>query len=494
MPRTAELLAHDPDALSAVAAPTLAVRVSQYLVAEIQRGRLRPGQRLPGTRALAAELGVERDTVVRAVDAMRAEGWLTSRARAGTFVAAELPVVSVRKPRTTRVAVPERAAFSRPTLPALGIESIPKGAIYLGGGVPDVRLVPREALARAHRRILRNSPRTRLDYGDPRGDVSLRRALATLLREERGLAVGDDGLLVTHGSQHAIDLVARVLVRPGDRVVVEDPGYPPIRDTFRLAGASLVPVPVDARGLDVAALAKVCARGPVRLVYVTPHHHYPTMAVMAPERRAALLALAKTHRFAIVEDDYDHEFHFGGRPVLPLASADAHGSVIYVGSLSKMLAPGLRLGFVVPPRELLEELVRVRFASDRQGDHAKEAAVASLIDDGELARHVRRARRVYLSRREVLVEELRRALGDRIAVEPPSGGLAVWAGVEGDVEALRDRARARGVMFFVGRDFTFDHRSIPYARFGFGSLDEKEIARAVRLVGGASRGRAPRAR
>jgi GntR family transcriptional regulator/MocR family aminotransferase len=211
------------------------------------------------------------------------------------------------------------------------------------------------------------------------------------------------------------------------------------------------------------------------------------MAVMAPERRAALLALARTQRFAIVEDDYDHEFHFGGRPVLPLASADVHGSVIYVGSLSKMLAPGLRLGFLVPPRELLEDLVRVRFASDRQGDHAKEAAVASLIDDGELSRHVRRARRVYLSRREVLVTELRRALGDRVAVEAPSGGLAVWARVEGDVEALRDRALGKGVMFFVGKDFTFDHRSIPYARFGFGSLDEKELTRAVRLVGVAAR-------
>jgi GntR family transcriptional regulator/MocR family aminotransferase len=312
-------------------------------------------------------------------------------------------------------------------------------------------------------------------------------ALAAMLREERAIAVSDEGLIVTHGSQHAIDLVTRVLVRPGDRVVVEDPGYPPVRDTFRLAGATLVPIAVDARGLDVASLARACEQAPVRLVYVTPHHHYPTMAVMAPERRAALLALAKKHRFAIVEDDYDHEFHFSGRPVLPIASADAHGSVIYVGSLSKMLAPGLRLGFLVPPRELLEDLVRVRFASDRQGDHAKEAAVASLIDDGELTRHVRRARRVYLARREVLVTELRRALGDRVSVEEPSGGLAVWARIDRDVEGLRDRALRRGVMFFVGKDFTFDARSLPFARFGFGSLDAQELTRAVRLVGEAAR-------
>jgi GntR family transcriptional regulator/MocR family aminotransferase len=491
MARVSEPLLHDADALVGVSGPTLAARVSSYVVAEIQRGRLRPGQRLPGSRALASALGVERDTVVRAYGELVAEGWLTSRAQAGTFVAAELPVRTIRRSRSTRAAVPERAAFARPAMPMLSLESIPRGVVYLGGGVPDVRLVPREALARAHRRILRTSPRTRLDYGDPRGDASLRRALAKMLAEERGIAVGEEGLLVTQGSQHAVDLVARVLVRPGDRVVVEDPGYPPIRDTFRLAGAELAPVAVDGRGLDVAALARVCERAPVRLVYLTPHHHYPTMAVMAPERRAALLALASKHRFAIVEDDYDHEFHFGGRPVLPLASADAHGSVIYVGSLSKMLAPGLRLGFLVPPRELLEDLVRVRFASDRQGDHAKEAAVASLMDDGELSRHVRRARRVYLARREVLVTALRRTFGDRVAVVVPSGGLAVWARLEGDVEGLRDRALARGVMFFVGKDFTFDQRSIPYARFGFGSLDEKEIERAVRTVRDAE---APRRR
>lgn len=492
MPRPPPDLVDDVDALHDYEGPTLAARVSSFLVSEIQRGRLRPGQRLPGSRSLALSIGVERDTVVRAFDELVAEGWLTSRAQAGTFVAAELPVKSVRKPKTTRVAVPERVAFARPSMPSLSIESIPKGALYLGGGVPDVRLVPREALARAHRRILRTSPRTRLDYGDPRGDVTLRRALSRMLGEERAIAVDESGVLITQGSQHAVDLVARVLVRPGDRVVVEDPGYPPVRDTFRLAGASLVPIAVDARGLDVARLARACEQSPVRLVYLTPHHHYPTMAVMAPERRAALLALAKKHRFAIVEDDYDHEFHFGGRPVLPLASADAHGSVIYVGSLSKMLAPGLRLGFLVPPRELLEDLVRVRFASDRQGDHAKEAAVASLIDDGELTRHVRRARRVYLARREVLLTELRRALGDRIEVEEPSGGLAVWARIDRDVERLRDRALARGVMFFVGRDFTFDRRPLPFARFGFGSLDAHELVRAVRLVGDAAGARARR--
>ena len=490
MARHRERLELDPDELHRTEGPTLAARVATWLVAEIRRGRLRPGQRLPGTRALASSLDVERDTVVRAFAELVAEGWLASRPQSGTFVAAELPERSIRRTAATRAAVPAHAAFARPVLTLAHAEQLPPRTVYLGGGVPDVRLVPREALARAHRRILRTSARTRLDYGDSRGEPTLRRALASMLAEQRAISVDADGLLVTHGSQHAIDLVARVLLRPGDRVAVEDPGYPPVRDTFRLSGASLVPIPVDARGLDVAALERACEEAPTRAVYVTPHHHYPSMVVMAPERRQALLSLARKRRLAIIEDDYDHEFHFEGRPVLPIASSDTHGSVVYVGSLSKMLAPGLRLGFLVPPRDLYDDLVRVRFASDRQGDHAKEASVAALIDDGELARHVRRVRRVYLARREVLTGELTRALGERIEIEQRSGGLALWARVDGDIEGIRARALAGGVMFFVGRDFTFDRRSLPYARFGFGSLDERELVRAVRVVARAARHRA----
>ncbi|UJR83146.1 PLP-dependent aminotransferase family protein [Sandaracinus amylolyticus] len=489
MSRQSERLALDPDELRRTQGPSLAARIANLLVSEIRRGRLRPGQRLPGTRTLATALDVERDTVVRAFAELAAEGWLASRPQSGTFVAGELPERTIRRPSTARTAVPEHAAFSRPPLVVSGLDALPPGTVFLGGGVPDVRLVPREALARAHRRILRTSPRTRLDYGDARGERTLRRALAEMLGEQRAIATDEDGILITHGSQHAIDLVARVLVRPGDRVALEDPGYPPVRQTFRLSGASLVPIPVDARGLDVAALERACDEAPIRAIYVTPHHQYPTMVVMAPERRQALLALARRRRFAIIEDDYDHEFHFEGRPVLPIASADAHGSVVYVGSLSKMLAPGLRLGFVVPPRDVLDDLVQVRFASDRQGDHAKEAAVAALIDDGELARHVRRVRRVYLARRDVLRDALHEAFGERIHIEERSGGLALWAKLEPGVERIRERALSRGVMFYVGRDFTFDGRSIPFARFGFGSLDERELKRAVGVVARAARRR-----
>jgi len=233
---------------------------------------------------------------------------------------------------------------------------------------------------------------------------------------------------------------------------------------------------------------------------VTPQHQYPTMAVMAPERRAALLALAARHRFAILEDDYDHEWHFEGRPIAPIASLDREGVVIYVGSLSKLLAPGLRLGFVVPPKDLLPTLAAHRFLGDRQGDHAREASVATLIEDGEIERHVRRVRRVYLARRTAMTEGLFSIFGERIALTVPPGGLALWPrflDAGRTLPALQRALASRGVRLDIGRDFASDGRALPHARIGFAFHDDRERAlilerlraadRAIAVARGASR-------
>lgn len=470
----------------------LFVRIARALEEDIRRGRLPPGAALPGSRTLAESLGVHRNTVLAAYRELETQGWISTSAARATYVSPTLPDVPARSTAgASRTAMPTQVGFSLPSTPLSREQpDPPRGTLVLAGGAPDIRLLPASLLARAYRRALKLHGKHLLHYGDARGLQRLRAALAGMLSSLRGLAVRADDLIVTRGSQGAVDLVARTLVTPGDTVAVEAIGYRPAWHAFQLAGARLAPIPLDGEGLRVEALEALAQRTPVRAVYLTPHHQYPTTVTLSPARRLALLAWARTHRVALIEDDYDHEFHFEGRPVLPLASADVHGSVVYVGSLSKMLAPGLRLGFVVPPRDLLEDLVRVRFASDRQGDHAKEAAVASLIDDGELARHVRRVRRVYLARRDVLRAELRRAFGERIHIEERSGGLALWAKLDADVERIRDRALERGVMFFVARDFTFDRRSLPFARFGFGSLDERELTRAVGVVARAARTRA----
>ncbi|HET7599429.1 MAG TPA: PLP-dependent aminotransferase family protein, partial [Gemmatimonadales bacterium] len=324
---------------------------------------------------------------------------------------------------------------------------------------------------------------TALRYGDPRGALELRTALARMLAARRALPAGIETLIVTRGSQMGLSLAAEALVRPGDRVAVEELGYGAAWDAFRRAGAELVAVPVDGAGLSVEALERALEAGPLRAVYLTPHHHYPTTAVLAAGRRLRLLELARRHRFAIVEDDYDHEFHYEGPPVLPLASADRSGSVIYVGTFSKVLTPGLRLGFVHASPPVIRALVSLRLVLDRQGDHASEIATAALIESGELQRAVRRARRVYRARRDALVHALRSELGEVLRFRPPAGGSSLWAWADGvDVDRWQERALAQAVAFAPARVFALGGRARPGLRLAFTSLSEADLSEAVRRM------------
>jgi GntR family transcriptional regulator / MocR family aminotransferase len=471
----------------------LSQQIARALAAEIERGRLRPGQRLPGSRTLARTLRVHRQTVVSALEELTAEGWLASRRASGTFVAEGLPDSRVRPlahAPTPRRVVPRCLAI--PVSPAPDPElptAVPPRAVLMSGGRPDLRLVPADSIGRAYRRVLRSYGPALLSYADPAGLLRLRRGLSAMLSATRGLAVLPDAIMLTRGSQMGLALTARALVRPGDVVAVEHPGYRPAWEAFRLAGAEIVPVEVDVHGLDVRALRRLAAKRPIRAVYVTPHHQFPTTVTLTAARRLELLRLAAEAGFAIVEDDYDHEFHYSGRPVLPLASADSAGTVIYIGSLSKVLAPALRLGFVVAPPDLIERLVAYRSYVDLQGDPALECALAELLDDGLIQRHVRKMRRIYRSRRDALAAQLRRRLGRFVSFVKPSGGTAIWVTASDPPRMARWAARARrlGVIFEQGRAFTLEGRSSAGARLGFASLTEDEIRTAVRRLVAASR-------
>ena len=477
-----------PVSLDPSSGTPLFLQISRALAADIRRGRLKPGEALPGSRSLAGLLAVNRNTVVAAYRELVAEGWARTLAASRTVVSDALPDPKPRRfsrDAEPRTAVPSRVGFELNECPPAPHGIASGVALPMGGGTPDVRLVPAAALARAYRRALLQKGRrwsSVLDYGDERGHHRLRVALAQMLSSLRGLAAGPESILVTRGSQGALDLVARALIRPGDAVAVEELGYQPAWHALRLAGATLYPVPVDAGGLRVDVLAELADRVKLRAAYVTPHHQYPSMAVLQPGRRLALLELARQKRIAILEDDYDHEFHYEGRPVLPLASVDAAGVVIYIGSLSKLLAPGLRIGFTVAPEPLLRQLAIYRTYADRQGDLAVEAAVAELIEDGELQRHARRAREIYRGRRDALCAALVERLGDRIELTPPRGGLALWARTRCDPEAWAAQALKARVAISPGRRFTWEGRKIPFARIGFAALDERELRAAAALL------------
>ena len=457
--------------------------IARAIMDDIRRGRLVPGQRLPGSRPLAAQLGVHRNTVLAALAELEAQGWLVTQEARGTFVAEELPDGAIRPTRPGLA----RAGFALPPLvdrapepPALG-----RRAIGLASGVPDPRLFPVDDLTRAWRRALRRGARELLQYGPPEGHPALREALAEMVRTVRGVPAAAEHVLVVRGSQMALDLSARVLIRPGDVVAVEALGYRPAWDALRLAGAELVPVPVDGEGLDVAALARLAGRRRVRAAYVTPHHQYPTTVTMSAARRMALAATARRHRLIVLEDDYDHEFHYDGRPVSPLAATDDGGHVIYLGTLSKVLAPGLRLGFIVAPADVITRLAAVRAIMDRQGDRAMEAAVAELIDDGLLQRHIRRTRLLYLARRDALVAALRRRLAGVLDAEPPRGGISLWATLRDpavDVERWLAAAAARGVFVSPGRRYTFDRSDPGALRLVFAPSTPAELEAAVDIL------------
>jgi GntR family transcriptional regulator/MocR family aminotransferase len=475
-----------PVALDPAGGSPLFVQIERAITDDIRRGRLRPGDLLPGTRTLAGTLGVHRSTVVAAYEELIAQAWVIARRGGGTVIAAAPPEPRPRRFSAVRTGsgVPARAGFDVAALDAPALAAPGPDVLTLWGGVPDLRLVPAAALGRAWRRAVR-AGRGLLGYAaDGRGEPRLRSALAGLMSATRGLAATPDDLLVVRGSQMALELVGRSLIRPGDVAAVEAPGYPSARLAFARAGARVVPIAVDREGIRVDAVEALARREPVRLVYVTPHHQYPTTVTLSPSRRLALLDLAARRRIAIVEDDYDHEFHFDGRPLLPLASGDRAGVVIYVGSLAKVLAPGLRLGYVVGPRALLDRMAAERALIDRQGELVLERAVAELIEDGELQRHVRRLRRIYQRRRDVLCDLVAARLPALLAFRRPAGGMALWttAAPGVDVEAWQARALRDGLMFQPGRSFDFQGRATPHLRLGFAIADEAELARAVDIL------------
>lgn len=458
----------------------LFLQLATLLADDIRRGRLRPGEPLPGSRELAAQLGTSRNTVIAAYDELAAEGLVHAQRGGGTFVA--------EREARPESASPPNSAFGYSLGPSAPSPEPPPRAPQAGAlalvSQPDPRLFPGRALARAFANTVSPRVLARLAHADPRGQPALRAELSSMLSRTRGFALSPDFVLVTRGIVQGIDFAARALVRPGEVVAVEALGYPPAWNALRLAGARLVPVPLDSGGLDVSALEALAARERLRAVLVTPHHQFPTSAVMSPARRARLAELAARHRFVILEDDDDHEFHYEGKPLLPIAAATGFANAIYIGSLANLLPPGISAGFVLAPPAVLERFVGLRLASAAQGDAAVERAIAEMFEEGELIRHARRVRRIYAARRDALVEALGRHLRGALRFTKPDGGMAIWAEVDPaiDVDAWVQAGECEGVLFSPSHRYAFEGHAQPFLRLGFTSLDESELDEAARRM------------
>jgi GntR family transcriptional regulator / MocR family aminotransferase len=456
--------------VSLVGRKDLTGEIYRQLRRAILDGRLPQGSRLPATRELARRLNVSRTTVTVAYDRLTGEGFITSRVGAGTFVGDDVagPAGTARpgrgalRPRPLWDAVVVPTVFDKP--PRFDFRT----------GIPDATLFPYQSWRRLLVRQLRPAAVGLGAYGDPAGHPGLRQAIARHIGLARGVQAGAEEVVVTNGTQQAVDVVARVLLAPGDRVAVESPGYGPPRRLMASLGAEVLGVPVDDQGLVVEAIPPR-----TRLVYVTPSHQFPLGMAMSLPRRLALLAWAERHDAAVVEDDYDSEFRYGGRPIEPLQTLDGSGRVIYVGSFSKTLLPTLRLGFLVVPASLVAAVRRAKFLADWHTSLPTQAALADLIDQGYFARHLRKMRATYQQRHQQIVESLDDRFADHLKPVPSAAGLHVAATAPAstpeELRAVLGRASAGGVEVQPLSMFDVGQPSQPGIVLGYGAIPTADI-------------------
>jgi GntR family transcriptional regulator/MocR family aminotransferase len=430
-------------ALDRTSATSLQDQIVAFFRDAVLRGALKPGTRVPSSRQLAAELGVARITAVEAFDRLAAEGYFVTRRGVGLFVAdtvtdaylSGLPARPAARGRKAATPTATRAPAKSASLarPRSREDPTPSDSLPLATGVPALEEFPWRDWARISARVFRERPAAALAYGDPQGLPELRVAIADYLGAARGIVCDPDQIVVVSGSQQGIDLTARVVAAPGDAAWFEEPGYGAARTALTAARLRVVLVPADRDGIDVA---HGIAHAPdARLAMVTPSYHYPLGGTLSLPRRRALLAWAHATGAWILEDDYYGEYRFAGRPQLPLYALDRHARVLYLGTFSKMLAPGLRIGFLVAPRELVTRLTELKTATDRYTPGLMQLVLARFIAEGRLAAHVRRMRTLYRERRAALLDALATHAADVLDVgEPPDAGLHVAVRLKVDVD------------------------------------------------------------
>ena len=458
------------------------LRIARAVRDALAAGRALPGEALPSLRELAAELGVHRNTVIAALEELKAEGWIVGEERRALRVAATLPVdyfragpESARTP--ARAARPHRWAWARRV--RLQPFAPPAGVRYnFESGIPDYSLFPLREFRSHVADALRRARPALLDYGDPRGLPSLLGALEDYLRRVRG--VTGRRVVVTNGSQEGIFLAAQLLIRPGDTVAMEELTYPPAWETCRAAGARIVGIGMDREGIDADALDRVARRTRIRMLFLTPLHQFPTTSTLSVARRLAVYQVASRHGIVIFEDDYDHEYHYRTEPLPPLATYDPDQRVVYASTLSKVLFPAARIGFLVVPPALERELVQFRRIVSHQNDPIVQDAIARWFASGGLERHLRRMRRHYEARRDAMVAALERAR-ETVDLEwdTPDGGMALWLDTRRDARRIARAARAAGIFAVHEGTYRFEPGPVRHLRLGFSSLAPERLTRGI---------------
>ncbi|WP_433902604.1 PLP-dependent aminotransferase family protein [Sphingobacterium puteale] len=446
------------------------LQIADAIIKDIHSGRLKPGDALPGSRNLAQLLKINRNTVVEALNVLLIEGWLISKERQGTFVADTLPDFNDIQESNLITSIAESTLDRYCHL-------------QFDDGYPDSKIAPITELARAYRQIFSQKARWQMmGYGNELGDLEFRRTIVQMLNHQRGMQVDEQSICITRGSQMAMYLTAQQLFTDGDHVIIENPGYAPAWRAFESAGATLLPAAVDKDGLLIEDVISYLQSGKkIKAIYVTPHRQYPTTVTMSLKRRLELIRLSNEYGFTIMEDDYDNEFHFGYRPVLPLSSFTELKNYVYIGTMSKVVAPALRVGYLASnDRILLKKVGDLRKIIDVQGDNIMEQAVLQLIKEGTIKRHIKKATNYYRAKRDFTANVLNKYIKDKARYTLPDGGLAFWLVPNKPVDwfHISKRLQDKGIKIINPDVYSFDE-TVNGLRFGYGSLSEKDLEEGI---------------
>lgn len=446
------------------------LQIADAVIDAVKTGKLVSGNALPGSRQLAQLLKVNRNTVVEALDVLTAEGWLITIDRKGTFVTDSLPqlIPASKTKNDIKTTVEE-----------------PKSFLVFDDGLPDSRLAPMNDLARAYRELFSRKSRWQImGYSSELGNLEFRKSIAQMLNFKRGMSISQDQICITRGSQMAMYLASHCMLNSGDAILIENPGYKPAWDAFENAGAKLLPVDVDSDGLNIDQVEDYLQKHPnIKAIYVTPHHQFPTTVTLSLKKRLKLIELSNQYGFTIIEDDYDNEFHFGQRPILPISSYSALRNYIYIGTFSKIVAPALRIGYLVSSHENVLKIGNHRKIIDVQGDNIMEEAILNLINEGKIKRHLKKANLVYKNKRDYFESLLNQYLQDKITFTKPEGGLAFWIVPKSEIDVLEvfAKLKSQGIQIMSPEKFSFE-KPVKGFRLGYASLSEKQMEEGLKAL------------
>lgn len=456
-------------------------QVANSLIQLIKNEKIKPGYQLPASRDMASILQLNRSTIVAAYEEMQAQGWLEVIKRKGNFVVQHLPVISPNSfeasPKGKLLSGDQKIFYRQITTPQLLTRQLKPNQLMINDGYPDARIAPLHLILDQYKFLSgRTNVHNRLLADGSKGSRLLRTELAQFLSKTRALDITPEQVLITHGAQLAISVAASMILQPESTVVVGDLNYSLADRLFEQLGAKLIKVKVDKDGIDVDAIENICKQSVPSLLYIIPHHHHPTTVTLSAERRVKLLDIIRRYRLPVIEDDYDYDFHYQNAPILPLASAEHNGYVLYIGSISKTLSATVRLGYLIGNEDFILNASKLKQVLDIRGDVLFEESVGQLFKSGEMHRHLRKSVKLYKSRRDEFCEILNSSFGSTANFNVPDGGMAVWTLLDPQysIPQLSERLSAQGIYLNNGSIYQYKN-DVNGIRLGFASLDSNEM-------------------